>query len=86
MAIKPTDIVNWEGEGKRLEETIDAKLKAEWDGAGFVHCDLPQHLPDRIVKQLVKLYTDAGWVVSHNKGDCQKDGPWNYLEFREAPQ
>jgi uncharacterized protein YukE len=84
MAIKPTDIVNWEGEGQRLEKLIDAKLKGDWKGEGAVRFDLPQHIPDRIIKQLVQLYTDAGWTVSHNKGDCQKDGPWNYLEFREG--
>lgn len=86
MVVKPTDIVNWEGQGKKLEAEIDAKLKKEWDGASFVQHALPQNLPDRIVKQLVKMYTDAGWVVSHNKGDCQRDGSWNYLEFREAPR
>lgn len=83
MVIRPTDIVNWEGQGRRLEAEIDARLKAKWDGAGLVRFPLPQHLPDRIVKHLIQLYTDAGWVVSHSKGDCQKEGSWNHLDFRE---
>jgi len=82
MVVRPKDIIDWSNEGVKLEALIDLKLKEKWNGENFVHVSLPQHLPDRIVKRLISLYETAGWTVTHNKGDCQKDGEWNYLEFR----
>ena len=84
MVVKPTDIMNWEGVGKTLEEEIDRTLKKMWKGKNCVKFDLPPNLPERITGELISRYRKAGWLVEHKQGDCQRDGAWNYLEFREA--
>ncbi len=35
---------------------------------------------DVISDELKKMYEEAGWAVKINKGDCQRNGPWHYIE------
>lgn len=81
MTVKPTDIVNWEAIQEKLEPQIDEELKKKWKGSGSVTINLPERLPTQYALELVRLYQKAGWTVRHEKGDSQKDGPWNFLQF-----
>ena len=86
MVVKPDDIVkSWHGCGAHLEDQIDTKLKKQWKGKGdVVRFNLPEDLPSKITVELIRRYQQAGWIVRHDHGDCQKDGPWNVLEFRSS--
>jgi len=81
MVVRPNEIVDWGLERKRIEGEIDAKLKADWKGAGQVRYELPVKFPERLAQRLIQTYKDAGWSVEHRFGSCQKDGDWNYLDF-----
>ena len=83
MPVKKSDLVghfthDQEVQLKDLIEVIDRKLTIDYISGNKVTIDLTSWPHEKIQREIIRLYTEAGWEVEFV--DDQRDGNWIELK------